>query len=36
LSIPPFHEKGGPVKVSHLFGPDLKGILEELNNVLAA
>jgi len=32
----PFYEKGGPVKASLLFGPGLNGILEELNNVLAA
>jgi len=32
----PFHDKGGPVKVYRLFGPDLDRILEELNEVLAA
>ena len=32
----PFHEKGGAVKVYQLFGTDLNGILEELNERLAA
>jgi len=32
----PFYEKGGPVKVYHLFGQGLNGILEELNERLAA
>lgn len=32
----PFQEKGGPLKVSQLFGQHLNGILAELNEVLAA
>jgi len=36
FELAPFYEKGGPVKVSHLFGSELNGILEELNEVLAA
>ncbi len=32
----PFYEKGGPVKVYQLFGQELNGVLEELNERLAA
>src|SRR3990170_1158646 len=32
----PFHEKGGVVKVYQVFGEELKNILEELNEALAA
>ena len=32
----PFHEKGGVVKVYQVFGEELKNILEELNERLAA
>lgn len=31
----PFYEKGGAIKIYHLFGDDLENILEELNEVLA-
>ena len=36
FELAPFHEKGGPVKVSQVFGQELDNILEELNAVLAA
>lgn len=32
----PFYERGGPMKVSQLFGPELDNVLIELNEVLAA
>ncbi len=36
LELSPFHDKGGPVKAYQTFGKDLDGLLEELNEVLAA
>jgi type I restriction enzyme R subunit len=36
FELAPFHDKGGAAKVYQLFGNDLTGILEELNEVLAA
>jgi type I restriction enzyme R subunit len=32
----PFNERGGAVKISQLFGPDLEPLLDELNEVLVA
>ncbi|HEX7401822.1 MAG TPA: type I restriction-modification enzyme R subunit C-terminal domain-containing protein, partial [candidate division Zixibacteria bacterium] len=36
FSFAPFHDRGGAVKVSQLFGQQLNGILEELNERLVA
>lgn len=36
FELAPFFEKGGAAKVYQIFGSDLKGILEELNEALAA
>lgn len=36
LEYAPFYEKGGPVRIHQLFGPEAGHILEELNEVLAA
>jgi type I restriction enzyme R subunit len=36
LQLTPFHERGGAFKVHELFGGEMEGILEELNEVLAA
>lgn len=32
----PFHEMGGLIRLDDLFGADLGGVLEELNEVLVA
>ena len=32
----PFHEMGGLIRLDELFGADLRGVLEELNEVLVA
>ncbi|MFH0897650.1 MAG: type I restriction-modification enzyme R subunit C-terminal domain-containing protein, partial [Candidatus Bathyarchaeota archaeon] len=34
FELSPFYEKGGAVKAYHLFGTELKSVLEELNTVL--
>jgi type I restriction enzyme R subunit len=36
FELAPFNQKGGAVKVYHLFGQQLNGILDELNERLAA
>ncbi len=36
FELSPFHEKGGAVKVSRVFGNELEPLLEELNEVLVA
>ncbi len=36
LELAPFYEKGGPVRIHQLFGPEVNRILEDLNEVLAA
>jgi type I restriction enzyme R subunit len=36
FELAPFNQKGGAVKVYQLFGKDLDGILQELNERLAA
>jgi type I restriction enzyme R subunit len=36
FEYPPFFEKGGAVRVNQLFGQQLNGILEGLNESLAA
>jgi type I restriction enzyme R subunit len=36
FELAPFYEKGGAVKVYHVFGQELDSILEEMNEVLAA
>ena len=35
LELPPFYERGGPVKAYKLFGQRLGGIMDELNEALA-
>ncbi len=36
FELSPFYERGGPMRVYQLFGPQLNPILEELNGVLVA
>ncbi len=36
FSYAPFNQKGGRVRAAKLFGPELPGVLDELNRVLAA
>jgi type I restriction enzyme, R subunit len=36
FELSPFYEKGGPAKVSQLFGSDLNNVLDQLNEVLVA
>ena len=36
FELAPFHEKGGAVRAYQVFGDELKKVLVELNEVLAA
>jgi len=35
LELAPFYERGGPMKAYRLFGQELGGIMNELNEALA-
>jgi type I restriction enzyme R subunit len=35
LEMAPFYERGGPIRAYKLFGQNLSGIMDELNEALA-